>query len=553
MLKLKFHPPSLLVAVVSFLAVTAGSAEMARDSGLLSYLTATSAGNPSPGPTGLSPDGIFLPNTSTQATLSWPAVSNSDSYQIFVNDLSEPATRMEGSACPKDERYYCGIVSGSSVTIQVTPGRNYEWWVKAIDSQGVEINERSAKFGVARPQNQLYVRVSRSYMQAGENYYLYAYAANHPTGMTFSGYSGLLDVLAWNCQPNNPGVCATPRVFPWGSYTLSNGSVRVDLPADFPTGIYKAKFRPWGQTSWQWSNSITVNVGARSGLKDMKEYWIMPELLAIFDGINSTSAEPFRTGIGYVPTIECQTQLPVVAGGKTMFFTKDKRAGYWNPLYPNELIGDGTENLKWHLMPWQRQAGWHDTYLRAWGHQSYQYNPSTLAYSGNFQMLYSAYRYDSISGEIPGYVLSPEFVAPGWGIVNSQQLYSNAHGEMVDICSLRFGANAFTGNWVVHIDETSLHLPNYDGPAMRIKFYEGADLTIGPLFREDWYFVENKGLVRIEQKIFSASQVGFEQKIFNASQLSSQNPIMPCGWDPDCMAEFMVKPHTTITLSKYAR
>jgi hypothetical protein len=524
---LKFHRLPLLVAVFSFLAATAGSAEIARGTGIHTWST------------GLSPDGIFLPNTSTQVALSWSAVSDSDSYQVFVNDLSEPETRMAGSACPTGEHYYCGTVAGSvhNVAIQVTPGRSYQWWVKAKNSQGVEINERSAKFGVTWPQNQLYVRVSRSYMQAGENYYLHA--VNRLTSITFVGYSGLLDALAWNCQESNPNICSTPSVVPWGSYTLSGGSVRIDLPLDFPTGIYKARFRPRGVAGWQWSNSITINVGTQSGLKDMKEYWVMPETLAIFDGMNTTSAESFHTGIGYVPTSECQTQLEV-AGGKTMYFTKDKKEGYWNPLYPNELISDGTENLKWYLMPWQRQAGWHDTYLRAWGHQSYQYNPSTLAYSGNFQTLYSTYRYGSIGGEIPGYVLSPEFVASGWGIVNNQQLYSSAFGAEVDICSLSFQAGAFTGNWLVHIDETSLHLPNYDGPAMRIKFYEGADFTRGLMFREDWYFVENKGLVRIEQKVFNA-------------QVGSQNPIMPCWLDPDCMAEFMLKPHTTITLSEYAR
>lgn len=58
-------------------------------------------------------------------------------------------------------------------------------------------------------------------------------------------------------------LCGQTTTGAWGSYTLDNtGTVVIPVDASTPPGIYKAKFRPRGQTSWQWSNEVSVIISA---------------------------------------------------------------------------------------------------------------------------------------------------------------------------------------------------------------------------------------------------------------------------------------------------
>ena len=100
-------------------------------------------------------------------------------------------------------------------------------------------------------------------------------------------------------------------------------------------------------------------------------------------------------------------------------------------------------------------------------------------------------------------------------------------------------------NWIVHADILNIRIPadeslpaKYEGPAFRTKFYEAfpgftTDDT-RPGLREDWYFIKDVGLVRIDQKWFSVPH----------------NTL--CTQDPDCLInEMMENPHLRLERAEY--
>ena len=90
---------------------------------------------------------------------------------------------------------------------------------------------------------------------------------------------------------------------------------------------------------------------------------------------------------------------------------------------------------------------------------------------------------------------------------------------------------------MIHADILDVNLPQYQGPVLRYKFLEGGqnfttDATKWGL-REDWYFVKNMGLIKIEAKYFGPVA-----------------GVNSCQQDTDClMNETMASPHIRLTRS----
>lgn len=444
-----------------------------------------------PAPSAFSPSGTTLPTTTTQTVVTWPQVVGAVSYQLFVNDMADPSARMAGSTCAQSTQYYCST-SGPALTqqIQVMAGHVYQWWVKALNASGQVVQELDVQaFAVARPQNQLDIRVSRSLVQPGESYYLYALKPSGVADMV--PYVGPLEVQVTVCPAATPTQCAAPVVAAWYS-TDANGKYKANLPTTQALGIYYAKFRP--NSNWQWSNLAQVNVGTTYGLTEVPQYWNL-QTANNYSGKNTANNTPFQNQIGYTPETICPGQQVT-----TMYFTKDKPQGYWNPEYP----GSGwtsTDNLKWHLVPWHKEAAWQDEFLTSPGYHAYQYNssgaPNSLQLGNNFTQQTHVVKYGTQDPEFPGYILAARWVGPGWGIRDTIQSYAVAIGSDVSYCNLQinFSNPSFSTPWTVLADMTTIHTPTYDGPVLHFKYGEGS-------LKEDWYFKQGTGLIKIQQKTF---------------------------------------------------
>jgi len=377
----------------------------------------------------------------------------------------------------------------------------------------------------------LYIRTDKSHVEPGSFYNLTVLSSRVP----FVGYTGLLDVNVTSCT--QAGVCNT-TTSPWGNYQVQGGSLRLDIATDFAPSYFRARFKPRG-SSWDWSNEIQINVGMTQGLENTQDYWLLPSSPVEYTGTNFADNKDFKTVIGFkAPTPLCNETV------STMYFMKNNQSGYWDPhvsWYDPIRGGQGysQQNLLWHLVPWQKKDSWKalgydDEYLTSIGHGRYSYNPAdpfNLAINFNSSQMTAQDRY-----QFPNYVLSPKWVGIGWGIgVDSRSSGPRLPGE--DFCNLPLDETRPTGTWVVHADILTINLPLYHGPALRYKYYEGGqnfviDATKWGL-REDWYFVKNMGLVKIEAKYFGP-----------ASEIKS------CQNDDDClMNEVMTSPHIRLIRS----
>ena len=381
----------------------------------------------------------------------------------------------------------------------------------------------------------LLVRTSHSVVDPGGYYILYA---SEPTGTNIRPFNGQLDYKLTFCPELSLSQC-TNSTGPW--LQVSNGQIRVNLPSTIAKGIYKAQFRPSEGSDIPWSDVIQVNVGnAKYGLENMQEYWIMPESQKAFEGTNHVTGQSFETRVGYRPAAHGCSWMP--AGTKEMYFIKDHKDGYWQPNYDTQFTGEGGgSNLLWYIAPWQKGT-WDNVYLSAVGHRGHPMpDQISLDLNKNFLNVTGGTRYGSGDPRYPGYILSPQWVGPGYGVANNQQLYLYDDGGMRDICQVNEESpGRGTGTWVVHIDNVTLQLPKYHGPAMRVSFWEF--INGAQDIKEQWYFVKGKGLVRIEQKLYWPSNG------LNALQ---------CATDPDCynakQTPTMTSPMTEMTLSEYMR
>jgi hypothetical protein len=81
---------------------------------------------PLPPPTGLN---VVCDATGKKATVSWNAVSGADYYALRVDDVSS-----SGFTCGTAPGDFCQDVYATSYTFDVTPGKQYGWWVHVIKS-----------------------------------------------------------------------------------------------------------------------------------------------------------------------------------------------------------------------------------------------------------------------------------------------------------------------------------------------------------------------------------------------------------------------------------
>lgn len=99
-------------------------------------------------PRDLSPACQNLPQTST-VTLTWKPSPGATQYFVRVTNTSAPALRLTtGNNCPGDPHYLCQDgVTGTSITMPVTPGHVYAWWIHAGTSTAIG-SPASANFSV---------------------------------------------------------------------------------------------------------------------------------------------------------------------------------------------------------------------------------------------------------------------------------------------------------------------------------------------------------------------------------------------------------------------
>ncbi len=434
-------------------------------------------------------------------------------------------------------------------------GQPHQITVKAvgINQDGIESTEeysltqtpRAVTCPVVDYGDSLYIRTSKSYLQTPDSYILYVVDNKE----TAHGYNGYLEAQATSCDANGNN-CAT-TTFPWrdsngNDIEVIGGSVNVDIPSSFINpSVITAKFRPNPNTyNLDWSNEIQVNIDSTYGLIDSKDYWITPNREYMFYGKNYPYNKNFETLVGWNDNDICGES------GTTWYFMKDIPEAYWNPKRPGETWAF-EQNLEWYIMDWQKKSGWHDEYLYGKGHQLFNYNPNDpFDVTENFKdsRRWSQSLYDSVNPMFAPYTLVAHWVGSGWGIGNLHNNticfdYSDCFEN--NYCDLELGLQLVNHQWIVHSDIVNIRLPDdtslpvkYQGPALRMKYYEGNpgfitdDTKYG--LREDWFFIKDQGLVKIEQKWFSP------------------NNQVPCSQDDDCFFnEVMENPHIRLTREDY--
>lgn len=81
----------------------------------------------------------------------------------------------------------------------------------------------------------------------------------HAETLKKAPFQGALDARYSVCDLVNQNACSAPVVVSWQTLN-EQGDVVVNLGSDFAPGMYKAEFRPAGQTTTSWSNQISVFV-----------------------------------------------------------------------------------------------------------------------------------------------------------------------------------------------------------------------------------------------------------------------------------------------------
>ena len=99
-------------------------------------------------PKNLSPNEKEFSSSKTSVELKWDKNKNAKSYAIRV-DFADSTLRDERNNCSDNPHYVC--INGwteNSIKIDVEPGKNYGWWVHAIDKNGNLSEPLSAYFSV---------------------------------------------------------------------------------------------------------------------------------------------------------------------------------------------------------------------------------------------------------------------------------------------------------------------------------------------------------------------------------------------------------------------
>ena len=378
---------------------------------------------------------------------------------------------------------------------------------------------------------ELHVRLSKSYIAPGESYIFQAIQRNN-AGTPYSGY---LDVKSTVCNSSGTN-CSTStgtwKNFDGSSIWVNSGAFTVNVPSNFPSVVIKAQWKPKDSTVW--SNEAKLNVGTTWGLKDTTKFWVFFTSKKEFKGVNRVFNQNFTTNIWH-----SGSQSICGLTGRIMYFQKSNVYGYWEPRMPwyNRSYD---RNLSFYLQNWRRPSGWHDNYLTSIGAKVHT-RSSTLSDSNVTQTM----RFGSGSSSIPSYMLVPRWIQSGYGVGTNQARVGKLSGNQ-NICNMTVSTH--NSIWSIHGDIVTLQTPKYNGPALRIKFYEGSSnyrlsgKDAGEMLREDWWFVENQGLVRIDVKNFGPlNYFGTHKNLKNN-----------CIYDSDCLKnEVIQEPHVTLTRSDF--
>jgi hypothetical protein len=398
----------------------------------------------------------------------------------------------------------------------------------------------------------LFIRTNKSLVYPGESYTIQVWKDIK----THEPYSGYLEV-GDNC--NSGGTSCTSKGV-WkgfdGNEVYVNASTTVNIPAGTSPFSVSVRFRPHpNPQNFGWSNLIEMGVGTTQILKNTANYYVFWTGEKKFIGTNrvydnyqdangnfpNKGNANFNTWVSFPVTLAdvCQS-----GPGRIMRFRKSQELAYWNPAIPwlnqiwsgtpnwqmNPVNFDGRfkRNLDWYLVDWKKDSGWLDTYLSSWGGNVFNMSSGVKE---------AQYRMASADTKFPGYFLTPQWVGSGWGLGNSQAL-AVVSGPLSSLCQTPYPTT--THLWTVHADILTLTTPTFSGPALRLKYYEGLPDFMSPqttsnFLREDWWFIEGQGLVRIEVKHFG-NYSGFESY------------ISPCIYDADCQVNnIMTNPNVVLT------
>lgn len=425
---------------------------------------------------------------------------------------------------------------------------------------------------------QLEVRVSKSLLDPGEAYILYALKK----GGDYADYQGILDVNIQFCPVNDS--CGPTQTVTWSNRKLVDGKYTEKLFPSIGKGIYKARYRPtggsWRGEQYDWSNGVLIFVGKAEflgkpesvreelGLYDTSKFWSLDNPAAypaIFRGVNNTfpvstaiqqqlknsgktdipnhqNSVPFRTYFNITP----KTNLcgdPVY----TMEITKERNEAYWGPM-----MGTGYWqpyfNNRFDIRDFKKENGWHDEYLTGMGERKYYFKADkTLEPSQAFGDIFQVKKHtvSNLNPQFPGYILGPKYVANGWGI---DSFYADVNPGLDTYCQAQAGPDSAENRhprWFISIDfyddlsntKFKSRYPNKKILRTRIiegqRTYKSGDETKDGAAREDWYLAKDLGVVRI-----------------TVEDLTNKPPAITgkaCRNNPECINDHLSNPDITLT------
>ena len=100
-------------------------------------------------PTNLKPNNEELSASTKEVTLSWDSVKGAKFYAARLEPENKTDERDSRNNCPNNPHYLCvNSLTSTSIKVSVKAGETYNWWVHAIDSNGVSSDPAFAKFSV---------------------------------------------------------------------------------------------------------------------------------------------------------------------------------------------------------------------------------------------------------------------------------------------------------------------------------------------------------------------------------------------------------------------
>ncbi|MEK7203737.1 MAG: PKD domain-containing protein [Patescibacteria group bacterium] len=100
-------------------------------------------------PTNLKPNGEELPAKTKEVALTWDKVKGAKFYAVRLEPENKTDERDSRNNCPNNPHYLCvNNLAETSIKVSVKAGDTYQWWVHAVDANGVFSDPAFAKFSV---------------------------------------------------------------------------------------------------------------------------------------------------------------------------------------------------------------------------------------------------------------------------------------------------------------------------------------------------------------------------------------------------------------------